>query len=143
MRTWFSTTLLPNTSNEQLGSDAADLRTLHRSSGAILIIALKRTGTPHTQGMVALDAHGRVERFVEKSTTWDYSDLANAGIYLCEPDVLRFIPSGVATLGMTSFRHCCHLVKASRDVKHKAISSISALLRRTSKHSIIGLNALD
>jgi mannose-1-phosphate guanylyltransferase len=76
-----------------------DLRAFHRSSGATLTMVLKRTSTPSTQGMVALDADGRVERFVEKPAAWDHGDLANAGIYLCEPAVLQLIPPGVSDFG--------------------------------------------
>jgi NDP-sugar pyrophosphorylase family protein len=76
-----------------------DLRAFHRASGATLTMALKRTRTPRTQGMVSLDADGRVERFVEKPASWDHGDLANAGIYLCEPQVLQFIPPGTSDFG--------------------------------------------
>jgi mannose-1-phosphate guanylyltransferase len=76
-----------------------DLRAFHRSSGATLTMALKRTSMPSTQGMVALDADGRVERFVEKPASWEHGNLANAGIYLCEPEVVGLIPPGVSDFG--------------------------------------------
>jgi len=76
-----------------------DLHAFHRSSGAALTMVLKRTSTPNTQGMVLLDAEGRVERFVEKPATWTHGNLANAGIYICEPEVLQFIPPDVSDFG--------------------------------------------
>jgi len=54
---------------------------------------------PHTQGMVDIDRTGRVLRFVEKPPAWGSGDLANAGVYLCEPSVLQAIPLGVSDFG--------------------------------------------
>jgi mannose-1-phosphate guanylyltransferase len=96
---WLDQTFLLIYGDMLLDIALEDLRALHRSSGATLTMALKRTSTPHTQGMVAVDAEGRVERFVEKPAAWDHGDLANAGIYLCEPEVLEFIPPGASDFG--------------------------------------------
>jgi len=96
---WFDQTFLLIYGDMLLDIALPDLLAFHRSSGAMLTLALKRTTTPRTQGMVLLDADGRVERFVEKPDVWNHGDLANAGIYLCEPQVLSFIPSGVSDFG--------------------------------------------
>jgi NDP-sugar pyrophosphorylase family protein len=72
---------------------------LHRVAGATLTLALKRTATAQTQGMVAIGDDERVLRFVEKPSSWDAGDIANAGVYLCEPCVLDAIPSGVSDFG--------------------------------------------
>jgi NDP-sugar pyrophosphorylase family protein len=82
-----------------LDIDLADLLAEHRSSHALLTLALKRTATPHTQGMVEVDAAGRVRKFVEKPADWRGGDLANAGVYLCEPAILESIPDGVSDFG--------------------------------------------
>lgn len=77
----------------------AELLAFHQGSGAELTLALKHTATPQTQGMVEIDSAGRVLRFVEKPRVWDGGDLANAGIYICEPSIVPAIPPGVSDFG--------------------------------------------
>src|SRR5207244_13175982 len=51
-------------------------------------------GTEATQiGIVGLDASGRIQKFKEKPRKEEaFAHLANAGIYVLEPEVLEFIP---------------------------------------------------
>lgn len=79
--------------------DLDDLINIHRERGALMTLALKRTTTPHSQGMIELDAEGRVTRFVEKPQQWSGGDTANAGVYVCEPGVLAAIPAGISDFG--------------------------------------------
>lgn len=79
--------------------DLDDLIGFHRSSNALMTLALKRTTTPHSQGMIEVDDNGRVLRFVEKPANWDGGDTANAGVYICEPEVAARIPAGVSDFG--------------------------------------------
>ena len=79
--------------------DLVGLLAAHQSDRAMLTLALKRTATPHTQGMIELDPAGRVRRFVEKPADWRGGDLANAGVYLCEPAMLAAIPPGFSDFG--------------------------------------------
>ena len=79
--------------------DLAALLAAHQSAHAILTLALKHTATPRTQGMIELDPAGRVRRFVEKPAEWSGGNLANAGIYLCEPAILDAIPAGFSDFG--------------------------------------------
>lgn len=66
---------------------------VHRRCRSLATLALYRVGNPWECGLVALDQDGRVERFVEKPPRDQvFSDLANAGVYVCEPDVLAHIP---------------------------------------------------
>lgn len=95
---WLDQTFLVVYGDMLLDLDMADLAALHRSREAALTIALKRTATPQSQGMVELDEAGRVLRFVEKPREWS-GDLANAGVYLCEPALLDAIPPGFADFG--------------------------------------------
>src|SRR5262249_61801160 len=62
-------------------------------------IALKHPATPQSQGMIEIDPSGRLRRFVEKPADWRAGDLANAGIYLCEPAILQSIPPGFSDFG--------------------------------------------
>jgi len=79
--------------------DLAELLAAHQSAHAILTLALKHTATPRTQGMIELDSTSRVRRFVEKPAEWSGGNLANAGVYLCEPAILNAIPAGFSDFG--------------------------------------------
>jgi mannose-1-phosphate guanylyltransferase len=82
-----------------LDLDLADLIAFHQNHGAIMTLALKRTATPRSQGMIEVDSEGRVLRFVEKPQVWDGGDTANAGVYICEPEVARRVPPGFSDFG--------------------------------------------
>ena len=75
--------------------DLTGLVAAHRESGALGTIALKRVSDPVEFGIVITREDGRVERFLEKPT-WGqvFSDTINTGIYVLEPRVFDFIPSG-------------------------------------------------
>lgn len=79
--------------------DLDDLRAFHQQRGSMFSIALKYTTTPQSQGMIAVDEQGRVQRFVEKPKEWDGDNVANAGVYLCEPEVITRIPPGFSDFG--------------------------------------------
>lgn len=79
--------------------DLDDLIGFHRERSALMTLALKRTRTPHSQGMIEVDEAGRVLRFVEKPQVWDGGDTANAGVYVCEPGVAARIPPGFSDFG--------------------------------------------
>ena len=82
-----------------LDLDLDDLVGFHRERRALMTLALKRTDAPQSQGMVEVDAHGRVVRFVEKPAGWDGADTANAGVYVCEPEVAARVPPGFSDFG--------------------------------------------
>jgi mannose-1-phosphate guanylyltransferase len=96
---WFDQTFLLLYGDMLLDIGLADLVAFHQSSGAELTLALKYTATPQTQGMVEVDSTGRLLRFVEKPRAWAGGDLANAGVYVCEPAILSAIPPGVSDFG--------------------------------------------
>lgn len=79
--------------------DISELLAFHRMQGSRFTLALKRTTTPQSQGMIEVDATGRVTRFVEKPQVWDGGDTANAGVYLCEPAVIAHLPPGFSDFG--------------------------------------------
>jgi|DewCreStandDraft_2_1066082.scaffolds.fasta_scaffold00290_4 NDP-sugar pyrophosphorylase family protein len=65
----------------------------HTTCRAALTMALYRVPDPARAGIVELDGTGRVVRFVEKPAPDQiFSDLANAGIYVVSPEVLRLVP---------------------------------------------------
>ena len=74
-----------------------DLRSLydfHKRKGGVVTIALTEVEDPSQYGIVGLDAKGRIQKFKEKPAPEEaFSKLVNAGIYVCEPEILDFIPA--------------------------------------------------
>ncbi|MEX0846242.1 MAG: NDP-sugar synthase [Ilumatobacteraceae bacterium] len=75
--------------------DIAALVAFHREHSAEATIHVIGVPDPSAFGVVALDDHGRVERFVEKPAPGTQpSNLINAGTYVLEPSVLTRIAAG-------------------------------------------------
>jgi mannose-1-phosphate guanylyltransferase len=69
-----------------------------RSMGGILTMGLIEAPDPTACGIVTLDNHGRVVRFVEKPSQPE-SDLANAGVYVAAADLFeefKQLPAGTS-----------------------------------------------
>lgn len=67
----------------------------HREKKAKATIVLKRVGNPVDYGVVIIDADHKIKRFVEKpSASETFSDTVNTGIYILEPEVLRYVVLG-------------------------------------------------
>jgi mannose-1-phosphate guanylyltransferase/phosphomannomutase len=75
--------------------DLTELVRFHKENGALVTIALKRVPNPLEFGIIIVDDDGRVQRFLEKPT-WGqvFSDTANTGIYVMEPEVLDHVAAG-------------------------------------------------
>lgn len=68
-------------------------RTQITGAAALMTLALYQVPNPTECGLVDLDETQRVTRFVEKPPAHQvFTDLANAGILICEPALLRLIP---------------------------------------------------
>ncbi|MCX6044213.1 MAG: nucleotidyltransferase family protein [Chloroflexi bacterium] len=62
-----------------------------------LTLALYQVPNPTECGLVELDATNRVTRFVEKPPADQvFTNLANAGIMVCEPEILKVVPRNTA-----------------------------------------------
>ena len=76
----------------------ADLRLMvefHKRAGVMATMGLYRVPDPWNRGIVQLDDTQTIIRFAEKPPPDQvFSDLANAGIYVLEPEVLNYIPAG-------------------------------------------------
>ena len=73
--------------------DFRALYEFHREREGVATIALKRVSDPTQYGIAAVDDRGRIMKFKEKPLKEEaFSDLANAGIYVLEPEVLDLIP---------------------------------------------------
>lgn len=76
--------------------DVAALVAFHRDRAAEATVHLIAVADPSAFGVVALDARGCVERFVEKPAPGtEPSNLANGGTYVLEASVLERISRGV------------------------------------------------
>lgn len=66
----------------------------HRSTGAVVTVALARKPNVVEFGNVITGEDGRIERFIEKPS-WGqvFSDTVNTGIYVVDPAVLDLIPA--------------------------------------------------
>ncbi len=74
--------------------DFKSLYDFHKKNGGLVTIALTEVDDPTQYGIVGIDSHGRIVKFKEKPPKEEaFSRLANAGIYVLEPEVLDFIPS--------------------------------------------------
>ena len=69
----------------------------HREKGAVATLVLYRVPNPLEFGIVVTDDSGRVQRFLEKPT-WSevFSDAANTGMYILEPEILDLMEPGRA-----------------------------------------------
>jgi mannose-1-phosphate guanylyltransferase len=69
----------------------------HKAKGALASLITKRVPRDQVSsyGVVVTDADGRVRSFQEKPNVDEAaSDMINTGIYIFEPEVLDFVPSG-------------------------------------------------
>lgn len=75
--------------------DVTALSQRHRASGALATLSLYEVDEPWRCGIVETDPAGAVVRFIEKPAPGSSSgNRANAGIYIVDPELLRWIPAG-------------------------------------------------
>ncbi len=75
--------------------DLTEVWKYHEQRGAMATIALTAVANPLEFGIVITREDGSIERFLEKPT-WGqvFSDTINTGIYVLEPEIFDYIPSG-------------------------------------------------
>lgn len=67
----------------------------HRRKGSKATLVLKRESVPLEYGVVITDGSGRIIRFLEKPSWGEvFSDTINTGIYILEPEVLKYFKKG-------------------------------------------------
>jgi NDP-sugar pyrophosphorylase family protein len=75
--------------------DVRDVVAFHKERGAIATLALMPVSDTSRYGVVRLDAEGNIVAFQEKPDPKEaISTLANTGIYVLEPEALRYVPEG-------------------------------------------------
>jgi len=68
----------------------------HKNSGALCTIATYKVEDPWNYGVISLNDDGRIKQFYEKPLVENCkSNLINTGLYIIEPEVLRYIPKNV------------------------------------------------
>jgi mannose-1-phosphate guanylyltransferase/phosphomannomutase len=73
---------------------AAHLDNVRRDPTTAVTLSLYHVPNPTEVGLVGMDATGKVERFVEKPKPEEvFTDLANAGVLMLQPEVLDLIPA--------------------------------------------------
>lgn len=77
--------------------DLSHALAMHKAHGGCATLVLTQVPCPRGYGVVMTDEDGRIQRFVEKPQSWieGVSHLVNTGIYILEPEVLQWIPTGV------------------------------------------------
>ncbi|HIC89423.1 MAG TPA: nucleoside-diphosphate-sugar pyrophosphorylase [Anaerolineae bacterium] len=73
--------------------DLAQLVTFHQARDAVVTIGLAHVDDPRRYGRVRTAPDGRVLAFVEKDAELHPGESVSAGVYLCQPDLLSFIPA--------------------------------------------------
>jgi mannose-1-phosphate guanylyltransferase/phosphomannomutase len=67
----------------------------HKKKGAIATITLTRVPNPLEYGIVITNEEGRIENFLEKPSWGEvFSDTINTGIYVLEPEALKYVKRG-------------------------------------------------
>jgi len=90
---WDNDTLLVVSGDLLTDIDLGVLLKYHRSRDSVFTMALRKVDDPTRYGIALVDGDGRITRFMEKPG-WAqvFSDLANMGIYVVEPEALKKIP---------------------------------------------------
>ncbi len=69
----------------------------HELHGGLVTIALLPVSNPSLYGIAEIESSGRIKRFKEKpSPNGCFSNLANTGIYIIEPEAMKYVPDGSA-----------------------------------------------
>ena len=95
LQAFFDDTFLVYYGDVYTQTDLRSMVAFHRRFGASVTVGLYRVPDPWNRGIVRLDDTQAIVRFLEKPPREQaFSDLANAGIYVLEPNVLDQIPPG-------------------------------------------------
>jgi len=75
----------------------SDVIATHRARGAVATLVLTPVDNPSAYGLVETNSDGWVQRFIEKPGPDEITcNTINAGIYVLEPSVLKYMPAGEA-----------------------------------------------
>jgi len=77
--------------------DIPDFIRFHEEKNAVATIALTQVKDTSSFGVVKMKGD-RIVEFIEKPTASEDSKLINAGVYLLEPEIFKYIPKGRASI---------------------------------------------
>jgi len=78
--------------------DIGKLMRFHKAHEGLVTIALLPVPNPSLYGIAEIEATGRITNFKEKpAPDACFSNLANTGLYIIEPEALRHVPDGEAS----------------------------------------------
>lgn len=126
--------------------DVGALHAFHRQKKALATLALTGVEARFEYGVTITDGGGRVTTFVEKPRWSDvFSNQVNTGIYLFEPEILRYIPKGEYDFGSQLFPKLARLKKRLYGYPHEGywcdVGNL-AEYRRAQKDALDGKVAL-
>ena len=77
--------------------DIGKLLTFHKAHDGLVTIALLPVPNPSLYGIAELESNGRIRNFKEKPAPSEcFSNLANTGLYILEPEAMDYVPEGSA-----------------------------------------------
>ncbi len=77
--------------------DLGKLMRFHKAHNGLATIALLRVPNPSLYGIAELEANGLIRNFKEKPAPSEcFSNLANTGLYILEPEAMEYVPDGSA-----------------------------------------------
>ncbi|RZN41049.1 MAG: NDP-sugar synthase [Methanophagales archaeon ANME-1-THS] len=75
--------------------DISTLMKVHKAHAGLVTIALLPVSNPSLYGIAELDPNGKIRAFREKPPRDEcFSNLANTGLYILEPEALAYVPEG-------------------------------------------------
>lgn len=94
---WIDSTTVVFNGDVLTSLDLSAVIALHRERGAVATLVLTPVENPSAYGLVETSKDGWVQRFIEKPGPDEVTcNTINAGIYVLEPSVLRYMPKGEA-----------------------------------------------
>jgi NDP-sugar pyrophosphorylase family protein len=87
-------TFLVSNGDSMIDFSSHDLLEAHEASGATVTMTVARTLDASRFGLVTMDADGHITGFLEKPSS-PGGGLVNAGLYMCEPQLLDSLPERV------------------------------------------------
>lgn len=82
----------------------SEMMAFHKRKGAEATILVTKVEDPSKYGVVVHNTDGLIERFVEKPQEF-VGDKINAGIYVCDPAILKRIPAKPTSIEKEVFPH--------------------------------------
>ncbi|MCW3130778.1 MAG: NDP-sugar synthase [Methanophagales archaeon] len=77
--------------------DLKEVMEFHEEHGKLVTIALLHVPNPSLYGIAEIEADGRIKNFKEKPSSSEcFSNLANTGLYIIEPEAMEYVPESTA-----------------------------------------------